>query len=100
MTTLHLYQLDLNSADTTQGTYDFIRDQRAINRNVKYYNQKLLKEKNLSNEFAFAAARGSRIARMYQVYASPAVAEGLKEIKNIKNVTQMTTSAYALTREI
>ena len=100
MAKAQLYNLHITSADTTTSTDTFIATQRKITGGVKRNIKTQLAEKGLSAEFAFAASRVPGHARSAQIYATPEALEVVKSVKNVEKVEKMTTSMYALKREL
>lgn len=100
MSKAQLYNLHITSADPTTSTDTFLATQRKITGGVKRDIKKQLASKGLSAEFAFAASRVPGHARVAQVYATPEALEVVKGVKNVEKVEKMTSSAYALKRDL
>lgn len=100
MAKAELYNLHIASADPTTSTDTFLATQRKITGGVKRDIKKQLADRGLSGEFAFAASRVPGHARVTQVYATAEALKVVKGVKNVERLEKMTSSAYALKREL
>jgi hypothetical protein len=95
-----LFNLHIRSADPTTSTDVFLDTQRKITGGVKRNIKAQLAKNGLTGEFAFAASRVPGHARVAQVYATPAALEVVKGVKDVEKVEKMTSSMYALKRDL
>lgn len=100
MTTARLFELTVQSADTTQATAAFIADQRRITAALRRGIHGALAARGLSGQFAYAAARVPATARSLQVYASDAAAETIRQLPQVRELKVLSTSSYPLTRSL
>ena len=86
-----VYVLEIESADTTTSTDQFIQNQSKITSKVKKELRKKVKNAGLQDEFAFVSSRISNISRMIEVYASPQAIKTIEEINGIKAIKEHPT---------
>jgi hypothetical protein len=86
-----VYIIDIQSADTTTSTDQFIQNQSKITAKVKKELRKKVKDAGLQDEFAFVSSRVPNISRAIEIYASPEVIKKIEMIDGVKGIKEHPT---------